>query len=44
MIFRFGETKDPQKREEAEYILIGSLISIGLAMLTGYAVRAWTGR
>ncbi len=43
-IFRFGEIKDPTKRQETEYILIGTLISIGLAMLTGYVVRAWTGR
>ena len=42
-LFRFGEIKDPQKREETEYILIGSLLSIGLAMLTGYAVKTWTG-
>lgn len=42
-LFRFGEIKDPQKREETEYILIGSLLSIGVAMLMGYAVKAWTG-
>lgn len=39
-IFRFGEIKDPTKREETEYILIGSLLSIGFAMLIGYAVKS----
>jgi len=39
-LFRFGEIKDPGKRKETEYILIGSLLSFGLAMVTGYAVKA----
>lgn len=38
-VFRFGEIKDPKNREEAEYILIGSLLSFGLAILTGYIIR-----
>lgn len=38
-IFRFGEIKDPEKRKEAEYILIGSLFSFGLAMTTGYIIK-----
>lgn len=37
---RFGEIKDPGKRKEAEYILIGSLLSFGLAMATGYIIRS----
>lgn len=39
-IFRFGEIKDPGKRKETEYILIGSLLSFGLAMVTGYIIRS----
>lgn len=38
-VFRFGEIKDPAKRKETEYILIGSLLSFGLAMVTGYMIR-----
>jgi hypothetical protein len=38
-IFRFGEIKEPGKRQETEYILIGSLLSFGLAMATGYIIK-----
>ena len=37
-VFRFGEIKDPGKRKETEYILIGSLLSFGLAMVTGFVI------
>lgn len=37
-VFRFGEIKDLAKRKETEYILIGSLLSFGLAMVTGYTI------
>jgi len=35
-IFRFGELKDRGNRMEAEYITIGSLMSFGWAITTGY--------
>jgi hypothetical protein len=38
-IFRIGEIKDPKNRKEAEYILIGSLLSFGLALTLGYVVK-----
>ena len=34
-VFRFGEISDPQNRKEAEYILIGSLLSFGIALGVG---------
>jgi hypothetical protein len=37
--FRFGDIKDPANRKEAEYILIGTLMSLGLAMAVGILVR-----
>ena len=39
-IFRFGEIKEPENRKEAEYILIGSILSIGMAMVSGFIVRS----
>jgi len=38
-LFRFGEIKDPQNRKEAEYILIGTLLSFGFALAVGLAVK-----
>lgn len=38
-IFRFGEIKDPSNRCEAEYILIGSMLSYGIALAVGYWMR-----
>ena len=38
-IFRFGELKNSQKRKEAEYIIIGTLISFLIALAIGYAAR-----
>ncbi|MFW6180980.1 MAG: hypothetical protein ACOC8N_04460 [Spirochaetota bacterium] len=38
-IFRFGQVGKPGKRREAEYILIGTLLSFATAMVVGYAVR-----
>ena len=38
-VFRFGEISDPQNRKEAEYILIGSLLSFGIALGIGFLVK-----
>lgn len=38
-IFRFGEIGKPGNRKEAEYILIGTLMSFAIAMAVGYIVR-----
>jgi hypothetical protein len=38
-IFRFGELKEPGQRMEAEYILIGTLMSVGYALAVAYATR-----
>jgi hypothetical protein len=38
-IFRFGELKDPAHRMEAEYIIIGTLMSFGWGMLLAYVTR-----
>jgi hypothetical protein len=43
-LFRFGEIKDPENRKETEYILIGSLLSFGLALAVGLGVKAILGR
>ncbi len=40
-IFRFGDLKKPKDRKLTEYILIGTLISFGIAILTGIAYQAW---
>jgi hypothetical protein len=38
-IFRFGDLKEPKERKLTEYILIGTLLSFGLAILTGMLTR-----
>ncbi len=38
-IFRFGDLKEPKERKLTEYILIGTLLSFGLAILTGILVQ-----
>lgn len=40
-VLRFGEVRDPANRELAEYILIGSMLSYGVAMAVGYMLRTW---
>lgn len=35
-ILRFGEAQDPRHRKEAEYIIIGTLMSFGWGILIGY--------
>lgn len=44
-ILRFGEIKDPQNRKEAEYIIIGTFMSFGWALVIGYftskLIRMW---
>jgi hypothetical protein len=39
-VFRFGELKDPQNRVEAEYILIGTLMSFTWGLVAAWAARA----
>ena len=38
-ILRFGEIKDPQNRMEAEYIIIGTLMSFGYGIFIVYATQ-----
>lgn len=38
-LFRFGEIKDPTNRKETEYILIGTLMSLGFALAAGLVVK-----
>lgn len=38
-ILRFSETKKESGRKEAEYILIGTLISFAFAILTGLLIN-----
>lgn len=38
-VFRFGEIKDHHHRMEAEYIIIGTLMSFGYGMLVAYATK-----
>ena len=40
-IFRFGDLKEAKDRKLTEYVLIGSLISFGIAILTGLVVLTW---
>lgn len=35
-IFRFGDLKDSKDRKLTEYILLGTLVSFGIAILTGF--------
>jgi hypothetical protein len=37
-IFRFGDLKEAKDRKLTEYILIGTLLSFGIAMALGVAV------
>ena len=39
-IFRFGDLKEAKDRKLTEYVLIGTLISFGIAILTGLIVQA----
>lgn len=39
-IYRFGAIRETERRKEAEYILIGTLISFAAAMAIGYIVSA----
>ena len=43
-ILRFGEIKDGEKRKEAEYIIIGTFMSFGWALLIGYLTQQALGR
>jgi hypothetical protein len=38
-IFRFGDLKEAKDRKLTEYVLIGTLISFGIALLTGLLVQ-----
>ena len=38
-IFRFGEIRDPSHRKEAEYILIGTMLSFAIAIVIGLGLR-----
>lgn len=38
-ILRFGEVKDAEHQKEAEYIIIGTLMSFGFALVTSYLTR-----
>jgi len=38
-IFRFGEIKEPKYRREAEYIIIGTLMSFSYGILISYATK-----
>lgn len=38
-IFRFGDLKEAKDRKLTEYVLIGTLLSFGIAMFTGYLAK-----
>lgn len=38
-IFRFGDLKEAKDRKLTEYVLIGTLLSFGIAMVTGFLVQ-----
>ncbi|WP_298220961.1 DUF3307 domain-containing protein [Flavobacterium sp.] len=38
-IFRFGDLKEAKDRKLTEYVLIGTLLSFGIAMVTGFVVE-----
>lgn len=40
-IFRFGDLKEAKERKLTEYVLIGTLLSFGIALLTGILVQAF---
>jgi len=37
-VFRFGDLRESKNRKLTEYILIGTLLSFGIAIATGMAV------
>ncbi|WP_166919449.1 DUF3307 domain-containing protein [Flavobacterium poyangense] len=39
-VFRFGDLKEAKDRKLTEYVLIGTLLSFGIAILTGLIVQA----
>jgi hypothetical protein len=39
-IFRFGELKEPHHRMEAEYIIIGTMMSFGFGLAVAYATQS----
>jgi len=39
-VLRFGDLREPRERGQTEYVLIGTLLSVGLTILLGLAVRA----
>ncbi|MDD4778736.1 MAG: DUF3307 domain-containing protein [Fermentimonas sp.] len=41
-VFRFGDLKDSRNRKLTEYVLIGTLLSFGIAIVTGIIVLALT--
>ena len=43
-IFRFGEIRDRQNRLEAEYIIIGTLMSFGYGILIAYMTQFFLGK
>jgi hypothetical protein len=43
-IFRFGEIKERQNRLEAEYIIIGTLMSFGYGLFIAYATQFFLGK
>lgn len=38
-VFRFGDLKEAKDRKLTEYVLIGTLLSFGIALLTGVLIR-----
>jgi len=40
-VFRLGEVTRADERNEAEYILVGTMASFLIAILTGIAFRLW---
>jgi hypothetical protein len=43
-IFRFGEIKERQNRLEAEYIIIGTLMSFGYGIFIAYVIQFFLGK
>lgn len=41
-VFRFGDLKEAKDRKLTEYVMIGTLLSFGIAMLTGFVVQEIT--
>jgi hypothetical protein len=39
-ILRIGEVKAPEQRKEAEYIIIGTLMSFGWGLLIAYGTKS----